>query len=235
MTSHPLLRFLLMRELELLFVWLMMFASSELSYCVHVLVVWPVGQEEPEDPWCQVCQTTLYSESNFSRQQFSVLKMMHKLATVVRDICIGVGYSCVMNFLLRLVTTVFMADGLLLYRDFEWSPDASILSYWVPEVDACPARVCLIEIPSRNELRVRNLFNVADCKLHWQKSGEHLCVKVDRYAKKKTENNEVKYSVSITTVSPQHPLPHASFIHFILGLSINVLEDWWCSLYLVLQ
>lgn len=88
-------------------------------------------------------------------------------------------------------------------RDFEWSPDSNIISYWVPELEACPARVCLIEIPSRNELRVRNLFNVADCKLHWQRSGEHLCVKVDRYSKKKVEIkekveiNEPKYSVSL--------------------------------------
>jgi translation initiation factor 3 subunit B len=41
-----------------------------------------------------------------------------------------------------------------------------------------PARVVLLEIPSRNELRVKNLFNVADCKMHWQKSGDYLCVKV---------------------------------------------------------
>ena len=43
-----------------------------------------------------------------------------------------------------------------------------------------PARVTLLEIPSRNEVRVKNLFNVADCKMHWQKSGDYLCVKVDR-------------------------------------------------------
>ncbi|KAF4519211.1 hypothetical protein B566_EDAN015317 [Ephemera danica] len=38
------------------------------------------------------------------------------------------------------------------------------------------------------------MFNVADCKIHWQKSGDHLCVKVDRYSKVKKEKNEVKYS-----------------------------------------
>jgi hypothetical protein len=48
---------------------------------------------------------------------------------------------------------------------------------------------------SRNEIRANNLFNVADCKIHWQKSGDHLCVKVDRYSKVKKEKNEVKYSV----------------------------------------
>ena len=86
----------------------------------------------------------------------------------------------------------------LVDRDFEWSPDANIISYWVPELDACPARVTLIGIPSREELRGRNLFNVADCKLHWQKSGEHLCVKVDRYQKKKIEDKEPKYTVGGT-------------------------------------
>lgn len=46
-----------------------------------------------------------------------------------------------------------------------------------------PARVTLLEIPTRNEVRVKNLFNVADCKMHWQKAGDYLCVKVDRYSK----------------------------------------------------
>lgn len=37
-----------------------------------------------------------------------------------------------------------------------------------------------MQLPTRQEIRVRNLFNVVDCKLHWQKSGDYLCVKVDR-------------------------------------------------------
>lgn len=40
-----------------------------------------------------------------------------------------------------------------------------------------------MQLPSRNEIRVRNLFNVVDCKLHWQKNGDYLCVKVDRTPK----------------------------------------------------
>ena len=53
-----------------------------------------------------------------------------------------------------------------------------------------PARVTLIEVPSRNEVRVKNLFNVADCRMHWQKSGDFLCVKVDKHSKsKKTLNS----------------------------------------------
>ena len=68
-------------------------------------------------------------------------------------------------------------------RDFSWSPTENILAYWVAEDKDVPARVTLLEIPSRNEVRVKNLFNVADCTMHWQKSGDYLCVKVDRYNK----------------------------------------------------
>lgn len=38
------------------------------------------------------------------------------------------------------------------------------------------------------------MFNVAECKMHWQKSGDYLCVKVARYTKAKREKNEIKYS-----------------------------------------
>ncbi|CAG0914165.1 unnamed protein product [Notodromas monacha] len=80
-------------------------------------------------------------------------------------------------------------------RDFSWSPSANIIAYWVAEDREIPARVTLVSIPSRTEVRVKNLFSVADCKMHWQKSGDYLCVKVDRYAKAKKDNkDEMKYS-----------------------------------------
>ena len=74
---------------------------------------------------------------------------------------------------------------LLLHRDFNWSPASNVLSYWTPEEKENPARVTLMAIPSRQELRIKNLFSVADCKLHWQKQGHFLCVKVDRLSKSK--------------------------------------------------
>ncbi|XP_072044108.1 eukaryotic translation initiation factor 3 subunit B-like [Amphiura filiformis] len=70
-------------------------------------------------------------------------------------------------------------------KDFAWSPADNIISYWVPEEKENPARVTLIELPSRRELRIKNLFNVAECKLHWQKLGDYMCCKVDRYTKSK--------------------------------------------------
>lgn len=78
-------------------------------------------------------------------------------------------------------------------RNFSWSPTQNILAYWVAEDKDVPARVTLIEVPSRRELRAKNLFNVSDCRMHWQKSGDYLCVKVDRYVKAKkieTDNKE---------------------------------------------
>ncbi|EMD40362.1 hypothetical protein CERSUDRAFT_45150 [Gelatoporia subvermispora B] len=61
----------------------------------------------------------------------------------------------------------------------------NMLAYWMPEVANQPARVTLMEFPSRTVLRQKNLFNVTDCKLYWQNHGDFLCVKVDRHTKTK--------------------------------------------------
>ncbi|KAI8072431.1 hypothetical protein BC940DRAFT_251856 [Gongronella butleri] len=80
--------------------------------------------------------------------------------------------------------------------DFEWSPgrenddklvqkDADVLAYWTPEVGNQPARVTLMSVPSKEIIRTKNLFNVNECKLHWQSNGHYLAVKVDRHTKTK--------------------------------------------------
>jgi len=69
--------------------------------------------------------------------------------------------------------------------DFAWSPSQNVLAYFVPEQGTRAARVALVEFPSRKVIRQKNLFNVADAKLHWQKDGRFLCVKVDRTSKSK--------------------------------------------------
>jgi len=79
-------------------------------------------------------------------------------------------------------------------RDFAWSPTDNTIAYWVAEEKDTPARVTLLEVPSRNEVRVKNLFSVAECKMYWQKSGDYLCVKVDRYAKLRKDKSDIKYS-----------------------------------------
>ncbi|GAA5854670.1 hypothetical protein JCM8547_004930 [Rhodosporidiobolus lusitaniae] len=57
------------------------------------------------------------------------------------------------------------------------------LAFWTPEIANQPARVSLMSLPSRQIIRSKNLFNVHDCKLHWQSNGDYLCVKVDRHTK----------------------------------------------------
>ncbi|XP_064814341.1 eukaryotic translation initiation factor 3 subunit B-like [Oncorhynchus masou masou] len=77
-------------------------------------------------------------------------------------------------------------QGLLLVpRDFSWSPGTSPGPWQAVNIISrsgslhqdkdIPARVTLMQLPSRQEIRVRNLFNVVDCKLHWQRQGDYLC------------------------------------------------------------
>ncbi|KAF2090482.1 eukaryotic translation initiation factor-like protein 3 subunit B [Saccharata proteae CBS 121410] len=73
--------------------------------------------------------------------------------------------------------------------DFEWAPATpqregiktyeQLLCYWTPEMGSAPAKVGLMTIPSKEVVRTRNLFNVADAKLHWQSDAAYVCVKVD--------------------------------------------------------
>ncbi|KAK9248414.1 hypothetical protein V1506DRAFT_528868 [Lipomyces tetrasporus] len=80
--------------------------------------------------------------------------------------------------------------------DFEFSPAVikgtgkkdepeHVISYWTPEISNQSARVTLMTIPSKEVIRTRNLFNVAECRLHWQDKGAFLCVKVVRFTKTK--------------------------------------------------
>lgn len=60
-----------------------------------------------------------------------------------------------------------------------------ILCYWTPEINDKAARVSIMSVPTKEVIRTRNVFNVADCRFHWQDDGEYLCVKVDRYTRNK--------------------------------------------------
>lgn len=70
-------------------------------------------------------------------------------------------------------------------RNFAWSPTDNIMAYWTPEVNDSPARVSLIQFPSRKEIRQKALFSVSSIVLHWQQEGKFLCCKVDRLTKSK--------------------------------------------------
>jgi len=82
--------------------------------------------------------------------------------------------------------------------DFEWSPVNDIVSYCVNEEKTVPARVVLMEMPSKNEIRSKNLVNVVECKMFWQNMGDFLCVRVERYKKmnivKEEDKDTTRYS-----------------------------------------
>jgi len=74
-------------------------------------------------------------------------------------------------------------------QDVAWSPTQNIISYWVPEHGNTPAKVALVEIPSRKLIREKHLYNVEDVKMHWQSKGQFLCVKITRRKTKKSVVN----------------------------------------------
>ena len=76
-------------------------------------------------------------------------------------------------------------------RQFLWSPSDNIVSLWVPEHTNNPAKVVLMDLPSRAEVRQKNLFSVADLRMTWHDQGHFLCVKVDKHSKSKKTLNSV--------------------------------------------
>lgn len=69
---------------------------------------------------------------------------------------------------------------------FEWCPGANILAYHVPEKGNTPAKVSLLELPSKNRLREVHLYSVTGIKLFWQDRGDYLAVQMTRHKTKKT-------------------------------------------------
>ena len=72
-------------------------------------------------------------------------------------------------------------------KDFAWSPTDNCLSYWCPEQGERPARLSIMALPERTELASKNLYQVKECKILWQKNGDHLCVCVERFTKSKKQ------------------------------------------------
>lgn len=78
-------------------------------------------------------------------------------------------------------------------QEFEFAPapvkygkeEKTLLAYWTPETANQTARVAVMEVPLRQVLRTVNLFQVLDCRFHWQNEARFLCVKVDRHTKLK--------------------------------------------------
>lgn len=70
-------------------------------------------------------------------------------------------------------------------QDFEWSPAADILCAYQSEQAGgnLPARISLISLPDRTELRQKNLFSVSEVRVYWHPQGDYVAVQVDRFTK----------------------------------------------------
>ena len=80
---------------------------------------------------------------------------------------------------------------------FEWSPGDAVLCAYQEEQGNLPARVVLVSLPSREEVRAKNLFSVADVKMAWHPQGDYLAVRVEKWTKtrKSTTTNLELFSL----------------------------------------
>jgi translation initiation factor 3 subunit B len=67
---------------------------------------------------------------------------------------------------------------------FQWSPKENILSVWCLEKDNNPARLILLEIPTRREIASRSRTQV-EASMHWQSEGDFLCLLATKLSKTK--------------------------------------------------
>lgn len=80
--------------------------------------------------------------------------------------------------------------------DFHWSPKEALMCVYQGEGSSgnLPARVSLIEIPSRREIKSKNLFSVKDVIVHWHPDGSYLAIQVARFTKSgKTSYNGFEF------------------------------------------
>lgn len=68
---------------------------------------------------------------------------------------------------------------------FSWSPTNNIIAFWAPETENIPARITVMEIPSRKILQQKVLYSVKTCDMYWHDDGHFLCVQVTRFTKSK--------------------------------------------------
>ncbi|EGG14878.1 RNA-binding region RNP-1 domain-containing protein [Cavenderia fasciculata] len=69
-------------------------------------------------------------------------------------------------------------------KDFSWSPSDLALAYFVPCTDGLPAKITVLEVPSKKVLAEKPIWEALDARFHWQNAGDYLCVKVDKKLKK---------------------------------------------------
>jgi len=73
-------------------------------------------------------------------------------------------------------------------KTFQWSPKDNVIAVWTLEKDNNPARLVLVEIPSKKELASRSRTQV-EAEIHWQSEGDYLCLQVTKLGKTKKKGS----------------------------------------------
>lgn len=85
-------------------------------------------------------------------------------------------------------------------RNFQWSPAHPIIAYYCEErtAESAPAEIGLLAIPSKQKLRAQRIFSVSEAELFWNKHGDRLAARTERYQKKIVKSvgggEDIKYS-----------------------------------------
>eukprot|EP00949_MAST-11_sp_MAST-11-sp1_P003022 g3022.t1 len=172
----------------------------QFSPCENYLVTWDGNEEEGQKTvniWDvrsgKLCRAFTYQSAEHGA--WPCFKWSHDDTMVGRKGKDRISVYRAPNFEL-LDKRSIKAPGI---AEFSWSPcgyntklggisataETPVLSYWSPEVENSPAVVRLLLMPERKELRSKNLFNVNNCQIHWQKRGMYMCVQVQRHTKSK--------------------------------------------------
>lgn len=60
---------------------------------------------------------------------------------------------------------------------FQWSPGANLLSVWLGDSGDKPGRLVLVDIPSRQEIATKAVYNVKHAWMNWQHKGAFLALR----------------------------------------------------------
>jgi len=75
---------------------------------------------------------------------------------------------------------------------FQWSPKDNKIAVWTLEQNNNPARLVIVDIPSRVEVASRSRTQV-EATMHWQSAGDYLCLLVTKLSKtKKREKTNIE-------------------------------------------
>jgi len=77
---------------------------------------------------------------------------------------------------------------------FQWSPRDNYIAAWTLEKDNNPARLTIMEIPSRRELASRSRTQV-EASMYWQSEGDYLCLLVTKLSGKQKKKGATNLEI----------------------------------------